>query len=72
MRWRSVSSAMFQLKGQGNGLMLHHERVRLDTREKSFTERVHRHWNKLPREVVESLSQEVFQRHLGVALRGMV
>lgn len=52
--------------------MLHHERVRLDTREKGFTERVLGHWNKLPREVVESLSQEVFQRHLDVALRGVV
>lgn len=72
MRWGSVSSAMSQLKGQGNGLMLHHERVRLDTREKGFTERVLGHWNKLPREVVESLSQEVFQRHLDVALRGVV
>lgn len=38
----------------------------------SFMERVIRHWKRLPREEAESLSLEVFTRHVDVALRGIV
>ena len=48
---------------------LHQGGYRLDIRKSVLSERVVRYWNRLPREVVKSLSPEVFKEHANVALQ---
>ncbi|KAM3675662.1 triadin isoform 15-T15 [Ammospiza maritima maritima] len=55
-----------------NGFKLKEVGFSLDIREKVFTVRVVRLWNRLPREVVDSPSLEVFKARLGRTLRYLV
>jgi len=57
---------------KGNGLNLYQGRFRLGIRKNFFTIRVMKHWNKLPKEVDESPSLEIWKRLVDVALRDVV
>ncbi len=44
----------------------------MDIGEQSSTVRVARHWNRLPRDVVDALSLETFKVRLGQALGNLI
>lgn len=56
-------------KARGNGLKLNQGKFRFNIWKKKFTKRVNKHWNRLPLDVAESSSLEVFKRCIDVALK---
>ncbi|KFP78281.1 hypothetical protein N311_09937, partial [Apaloderma vittatum] len=74
--YKKAGEGLFRMSGsdrtRGNGLKLEMDRFGLDVRKKFFTMRVVRHWHRLPREVVEAPSLEIFKARLDGALGSLV
>ena len=65
-------SAVCGDRTRGNGRKLEHRKSRTNVRKNFFTVRVTEHWNRLPREAVESPSLLICKTHLDAYLCDLV
>ena len=57
---------------RGNGFKIKEGRIRLDVRKKFFTQRVVRHWRRVPREAVYAPSLEALKARLDGILESLI
>ena len=57
---------------RGNGHKMEHRKFLTNMRKNFFMVRVTEHWNRLPREVVESSSLEIFKARLDAYLGNLL
>jgi len=69
---RNLFSKAICNRTRSNGFKLREGRFRLDIRKKFFTVRVVKHWNRLPKEIVEVPSLETFKVKLDGALSNLM
>ena len=67
-----LHSCMIFFRTRGNGFKLKEGRFRLGIRKKFFTMRVVKHWNRLPREVVQCPIPGNIQVRLNGALSNLI
>ena len=70
--WDQLLMQVDSDRTRGNGFKLKEGRFTLDVRKIFFTQRVVRHWNRLPREVMDALSLEALNTRLDGALGSLI
>ena len=55
-------------RARNNGLKLEHTKLHTNMQKNFFMVRVMEHWNRLPKEIMESPSMQIFKTHLNTYL----